>query len=295
LLHRLRLHGEPLDLNLTMDCGQIFRWNKQDDYWKGWLKGSSVALKVEDDELLYRSNPELDEEAISSFLTLDIDYQAIYRGFPDDEMTRKLILKYRGLRILRQDPWECFVSYIISASMSIRTINSVLDRICRQAYPTIDTPPIPAPSEFLSMRPPRRHYLGKKWKYIEKLAKTVIRNRNLFDEYRTMGYHDAWNSLVKGNRHVFGVGPKVADCVLLFSLDKFEAFPIDRWVLRGLKRYYPILIRTANEEGARMTKTMSLRTYSILSEVSRRYFGRYCGVLQECLFLASRLDDSGIL
>lgn len=278
-----------------MDCGQIFRWNREDDYWKGWLKGSKVTLKVEDDGLLYRSNPELDEEAISSFLTLDLDYRAIYRELPEDEMTKKLILRYRGLRILRQDPWECFVSYIVSASMSIRTINTVLDRICSQANPTIDMPPMPTPSEFLSRRPPRRHYLGKKWKYIKRLAETVIQNRYLFDEYRTMSYLDAWNSLVKGNRHVFGVGPKVADCVLLFSLDKFEAFPIDRWVLRGLKKYYPVLIQTANEEGARMTKTLSLRSYSILSEISRRHFGRYCGVLQECLFLASRLDDSGIL
>jgi N-glycosylase/DNA lyase len=295
LLRQLRLRGEPLNLDLTMDCGQIFRWKKDEGFWKGWLNGSRVEMRIEGDILQYRAKPPITEDMVVNFLTLDLDYMKIYDGLPRDETTSTLIQRYRGLRILRQNPWECSVSYIISASMSIRSINAILNRICWAAYPKQEPSPFPTPQDFLKISPPRANYLGKKWFYLARLANILSSNPSFFKEFENLSYLDAWNKLVKGNEHIMGVGPKVADCVLLFSLNKFDAFPIDRWVLRGLKKFYPRILEKFGKGGIHESKTLTVHTYASISESARMYFGRYCGILQESIFLASRINDTSFL
>jgi N-glycosylase/DNA lyase len=294
LLKEIPLKDEPLNLDLTFCSGQIFRWWKKDGWWHGWVGESELLLKVKEGNIEYRSYPYIHPDRVSNFLMLDLKMQAVYDTFPKDELSSYLVKKYRGLRVLRQNPWECFISYIVSASMSIDAINSILNRLASTLSPSGKEvgSRFPGPREMLTMQRPRRGYLGRRWDYLKGFASLVEDGTLNFNDLRRMEYIDAWRRLVSGDLHTKGVGPKVADCALLFSLDKLEAFPIDRWVYRGLARYYPDLLGVIGE--SRRGEAMTIKRYALISESARNRFGRYGGVFQEYLFLHSRSGNTGL-
>jgi N-glycosylase/DNA lyase len=294
LLRLIDLKGEALDLGYTFESGQVFQWRKVDGWWLGLVDLHATLLKTEGGSLLFRSGRGLSEDALRRFLSLDIRHDELAAGRLIDEFSRSLLRRYRGLRILRQDPWACLVTYMISASLSIKAIDKVLGSI---ASPTKELKvgghslhAFPRPGEFLRMRRPRKGYLGRKWGYLRGAARRVEAGDLDLSDLRALSYDAAWRSLVITEQgHVLGVGPKVADCVLLFSLDKPEAFPLDRWVLRGLQRHYDWLVpeRTALKLKIR-GEALSRREYEEISRNARSYFGDLGGLIQECLFLHMR-------
>ncbi len=296
MLGRINLRGEAVNLDFTFESGQIFQWRKVDDWWLGALEDRAMMLKVEGGSLLFRSEGGLGTEALTAFLGLGAG-QATNRKGDLDDFSSSLLREYEGLRVLRQDPWTCLVSYMISASLSIKAIDKILDRIAAHSKAlSVDgnlVKGFPHPSEFLGLGRPQRDYLGKKWVYLKMAAKDVRMGFLDFDSLRRAQYEDAWRSLVVAkDGHVLGIGPKVADCVLLFSLDKHEAFPMDRWIMRGLSRYYDWLL--SDETAARLKvgkESLTAKEYAEVSKSIRKHFGEVGGLVQECLFLRMRTAE----
>ncbi|MEM0116901.1 MAG: hypothetical protein QXV32_00400 [Conexivisphaerales archaeon] len=175
------------------------------------------------------------------------------------------------------------MAYIISPSLSIDVINSILARICAEFSGTSDGP-LPEPAELLKMKRPSNNFLGKKWYYLLGLAKKVYSGEFDFRLLEDLPYDVAWRKLVVEEPHFLGIGPKVADCILLFSAGKYSSFPIDRWVLRGLKMHYSFLTQGVNSS----SDVLSVKKYAKVSGAARSYFGEYAGFLQEYLFMHLR-------
>ncbi|MEM0287491.1 MAG: DNA glycosylase [Nitrososphaerota archaeon] len=275
--------NETLSLDLTLGSGQVFRWRKIDDSWLGPIKGSAVLLRCNKNVLEFRSNPELKEDDIRWFFMLDLDYRRVLDTFPKDQITQSIMKKYNGLRIVRQEPWDCFIAYIISSGISIIAIESVLDRLSASSSSICENDYcirlIPQPNELLNMKRPTAKFLGRKWTYLVDFAKRIVNGSLDFEVIRKQSYQDAWSALLYGKSHIKGIGPKVADCVLLFAFEKMEAFPIDRWVFRGLAKYYPSLIDVNPKKTG-----LTVKGYERVSEKARNYFGHYAGIYQEFLF-----------
>lgn len=286
MLQAVKLGDEPLDLDATFSSGQVFRWEKINGWWLGWINRAKVALKKADNQILFRSMPSLSPDIIHHFFSLEIEQRQISESLPKDEFTTYLERKYSGVRILKQDYWECCLAYIISAGLSIKAINRILDKIALM-YSGDEKGPLPDPRQFSSLAERRTNFLGRKWSHILNISRKILENRLNPEMLRTLPYEYAWKRLVIDKPHIAGIGPKVADCILLFSLSKFDSFPIDRWILRGLKRYYSNLV----EEADVRSDNLNRRQYEKLSKVSRRYFGKYSGFLQEYLFIHSRTNS----
>ena len=291
----INLKGEPLDLDYTFGSGQIFLWRKIGDWWLGNIGPSAVLMAKDGDDLAVRCEPPLSTVEVERFLALDVCYSEVTSKGPKDPFSVSLLERYAGLRILRQEPWFCLATYLVSASLSIEAIEKALGRISEGGLRrTVDGHSLnlfPGPAAFLNLKRPRRGYLGRKWTYIREAARKLERGDMDFQQLRSASYEEAWSSLVRDRGNgTMGVGPKVADCVLLFSLDKAEAFPIDRWVLRGLLEHYPKLVplrirdRMEGSKGSNLT----LVEYRELSSNVRAYFGPFGGWIQECLFLDAR-------
>jgi N-glycosylase/DNA lyase len=294
LLHHIDLNGEPLNLDYTFESGQVFQWRRVDGWWLGAVDGRAVLLKVLDGVLSYRSGQGLTEEPLRRFLSLDISHDELVHSKNLDGFSNSLLRDFRGLRVLRQDPWACLVTYVVSASLSILAIDKVLSRIASDMEELrVDGYSIrafPGPKELALMRRPAAGYLGRKWVYLREAARGALDGRLDFERLKLASYEEAWKALVTEREgHQLGVGPKVADCVLLFSLEKREAFPMDRWILRGLARHYswllPERVSRRIESGV---EAMSLGEYVLVSRNVRSYFGDVGGLLQECLFLHMR-------
>jgi N-glycosylase/DNA lyase len=260
--------------------------------------GSHAALlRVEGGDLFVRSDSGLSEDDVSSYLGLDVPYDDLIARSDLDDFSRGLLHKYEGLRILRQEPWPCAVAYVISASLSILAIEKVLGRISltgdRMKVGGYSLHAFPHPAMFLAMERPEEDYLGRKWDYLRSLAEGVVNGTLDFERLATIPYGLAWRSLaVEREEHLMGIGPKVADCMLLFSLDKREAFPMDRWIVRGLTFHYPWLVPERLASKLRAGGAMTPKEYEVLSGRVRAYFGDAGGLLQECLFLHMRTSGA---
>jgi N-glycosylase/DNA lyase len=294
LLHRIDLNGEPLNLDYTFGCGQIFQWRQVDGWWLGQVENHATLLKVDGGSLLFRSDGGLKETRLRAFLGLNVPQGEIFQMRRLDDFSVSLLRDYRGLRVLRQDPWICLVSYMISASLSIRAIDKIMERIAFHGEELQveghQMKSFPGPQEFAGMERPLEGYLGRRWEYLKGAANGVNTGAMDFEKLRRSRYEEAWESLVTSKEgHIQGVGPKVADCTMLFSLDKPEAFPMDRWIMRGLARHYSWLL--PEPIAAKLGKgggSLTCKEYAAVSRNLRSYFGEAGGLVQECLFLHMR-------
>gem|GEM_PF-1026317 len=295
MLRNIRLGGEPLDLDVTFGSGQIFGWRKMHGCWAGNIRGWPVTLKKEGDLLTVRSDSGLSLEEVAKFLHLDEDHLWLAERLRDEPRALELLTSFKGMRILRQDPWSCLISYIVSSSLNISVTEKALTMISQLGKEkTLNGHrfwAIPDPEVLLNSPRPRKDFLGKKWYHIVLAAERAIDGRLDFEDLLRATYERAWHDMVinQGTK-IMGVGPKVADCVLLFSLDKMESFPMDRWVLRGLVQYFPDLIpeEIVGAVSSGMKSSLSVREYEKVSATVRARFGCSGGLLQECLFMRMR-------
>jgi N-glycosylase/DNA lyase len=283
MLQEINIGEEPLDLDATFTSGQIFRWHKIDGWWQGWIGHSKVAFKKTDNLIQFRSVPTLNPDVIRNFFSLQVDHKSINESLPDDRFTKYLVKKYSGIRILQQDTWECAMAYIISSSLNINVINKILDRISL-LFTGDSRGRLPRPHELQMIKRPLNNFLGKKWDYLSILSKQIVEGTFKFELLQALTYESAWRRLVIEEPHFKGIGPKVADCILLFSTNKYSSFPIDRWVFRGLKKYYSSLV----EESGVSSEHLTVTQYKKLSDLARQHFGKFSGFLQEYLFVHLR-------
>lgn len=236
---KLVLKGvSPLNPSLTLDCGQSFRWYEKDkNIWHGVVQNKSADVYTEGDSLVVCGDE--DESFWRSYFDLDTDYAGICKRLCDDKWLNKAITAYPGIRILKQDPWEALCSFIISQNNNIPRIKGIIDRLCTgfgekiteedYSFPTAQ---VIACESVESLAPLRS---GFRAKYIIDAARKVTDGTINLEEIEKMPIDDARNELQK----ISGVGPKVAECALLYGFGRKDAFPVDVWVRRIMGELYP--------------------------------------------------------
>jgi len=280
------------DLAATLDSGQAFRWQKQNDAWIGVVGKNQVRLtQIEKGILAQTVAPQRNWNWLREFLQTEIELEAILKTFPDDEPMRNAVAACRGLRLLRQDPWECLASFILSSTKQIIQIRQIIALLCEQFGETIQVG-----TARRAVRPAFRHKRTsqrdvptfKTFPSAERIATTTenelrackmgFRAPNLLatarqiadgkfdlEKIRTPDYAEARAELMK----LRGVGGKIADCVLLFAYGFDSAFPVDVWVERALRQlYFP----------RRKISEKKLRHFAAT------HFGPHAGYAQQYLF-----------
>jgi len=221
------------------------------------------------------------------YFRLDDNLLSIYSKIMKDENVRAAIKRFHGLRLMRQEPWECLISFICAQNKNIPAIKQMISNLCKRFGHTIkfggeDFKLFPKPQALAQARlfELRLCKLGYRAENISKTAKLVNNSDLDLDALKTMSYERAKEELLT----LPGVGQKVADCVLLFSLDKLEAFPIDVWMKRIILQYYSKHFDIEFVEKMKTKKGLSPREYQTVFAFGRKYFGEYVGYAQEYLY-----------
>ncbi len=279
----------PLDLGATLESGQAFRWSRQegDDGWfRGIVFGNEVRLRQAPAGVEFTSTPGPDERVaplIRDYLRVDDDLPVIYSLLEKDDQVKGGIERYRGMRVLRQEPWECLVSFICSANNNIpRITRNVEDMASAFGSPilegTSDSNAFPTTEQLADAGESalRELGLGFRAKYVAAAAERVAHAQIDLFSLREASYQEALDALIE----LPGVGDKIANCVLLFSLNKLEAFPVDVWIDRALREWY-------FEPNGETVPRNRMRTWA------QARFGRYAGYANQYLFHDRRLAGRG--
>jgi N-glycosylase/DNA lyase len=266
-----RINTSDFNLDLTLSCGQVFRWEKT-ERWTGIVNGKLIRAGQNGAELVIDST--LEKKFIRDYFRLDDDMGKIYASINRDEKIDSLIGKYRGLRLIRQDPWECLVSYICSSNNTIRNIKNSIRRMCECFGEKIDggyySFPAPESLSELHLCDMEQCRLGFRAPRILKIASMVAKNEFDLHGIKNLSYEEGRRELTK----IEGVGNKIADCVLLFAFGKLESFPVDTHIEQIMERYY----------GGKFRGSISKKREEIAG-FARDYFGEYCGYAQEYLYM----------
>lgn len=261
----------------TFMCGQCFRWEQEDGGFIGVAKGKVIFVKLvkNGDVEIYNTTKEEFENLWQDYFDFNTDYRQIKNTLYADETLKKAIDFGHGIRILNQDVFECIVSFIISTQNSIPRIKKIIAKMSflfgdeiiyngkkYYAFPSADVLSNLTEEDLAPLK------VGYRAKYILDAAKKVKNNevdiQSLFDA----DTKKARDELLK----IKGVGPKVADCILLFSLKKHDAFPIDVWIGRIMRNLYL-------GENATMKE---------ISNFSTEKFSNLAGFAQQYLFYYAR-------
>jgi N-glycosylase/DNA lyase len=278
----------PFSLEHTLDCGQLFRWQKLGDWWYGIVSDRVIKIKQNNNMLDFHVFPETSNHGfLENYLRLDDDLSSILSEINKDEHMNKAIKCFSGLRLCRQEPWECLISYICATYKSIPAIKKMINNISRcygkkLTVDGIDFYTFPKPRQLAQIRADdlKCCRLGFRTERVIETAKRVATGKLALESLKHLDYHEAKLELLA----LPGVGHKVADCVLLFSLEKLEAFPIDVWMKRAATSLYAnhfdstFIKRVANKS------SITPKEYTTIGSFAREYFGDYAGYAQEYLF-----------
>ena len=268
-----------INLDFTINSGQVFLWDKIDGSWYG-INGSAV-LKVNQDPFRITLSQ---KKSFDLFRKSD-DIKKILRNISKDSLVRSAVRNFPGLRLMRQDPFQCYISFICSSNSSISNIRQMLGRICQKFggkinFDGYDFFLFPEAKKLAdaSLNDLLACGLGFRSKYVKKASNEVASGRIDFEDLKRTDYDDAKERLKK----VYGIGNKIADCILLFSLEKLEAFPIDRWTQRILMKYY------SEHFSNIIGKSLTEKKYEAAHEKIVDYFGPFAGYSQQFLFKMER-------
>ena len=230
-----------INLDYTLDCGQSFRWKKENEIWQTVAYGKKISVKQIDEKNItfYDTNEEDFENIWKQYFDLERDYPSIISRFENDEFLKEASSKYYGIRVLNQEPWEAICSFIISQNNNIPRIKGIIDRLCENFGEKLADGffTFPSAEKISSLTVEDLSVLraGFRAKYIldaaNKVANREIDLDKIFSEKISYGREE----LMK----IKGVGPKVAECALLYGFRKAEAFPVDVWVKRIMSELYP--------------------------------------------------------
>jgi len=266
-----------IDIDNSINSGQVFLWEKQGSDWYG-INGQDI-LKINKNG------------AIKSIRNLKIDFfrkndnmQEIIKSISKDKTVKKAVKEYEGLRLFRQDPFQCLISFIISSNSNIQKIKSSLEKITKKFGKKVKIQnkefflfPEPEKMAKATIDEIKSCGVGYRAPFIKEAAKMVILKKIDFEYLKKCDYHEAKKNICL----VPGIGNKVADCIMLFSLNKLESFPLDTWMIKILEKYY-------SKEFKIETKTITQKQYELLHEKIVNYFGPYCGYAQQYLFKMER-------
>jgi len=272
------------DLDLTLCCGQAFRWEKVGGWWCGVVKDKPIKVRQRGNMLEFEN---VSREFIENYFGLKDDLPSILAQITRDHHIEKAVKTLKGLRILRQDPWECLISYICATYKNIPAIKRMLSNMAKKfgekvflegqvfyAFPTAER------LAEASLKDLAECGLGYRAKYVSETAKKVSKGEFKMEDLKAESFKKARETLLT----LPGVGLKVADCVLLFSLEKLEAFPVDVWIKRIIIKHYRNFFGKNFIEKISLKKSLTRAEYERLSLFGREYFGVYAGYAQEYLY-----------
>lgn len=240
----LTLRGAAAELSLTqtLDCGQAFRWRPSTErpgWWEGAAMGRLLRMKAQGKDLLLECSREEYENCWRRYLDMDRDYAGIRQALSADPVLSEACALYPGIRVLRQDPWETLCSFIISANNNIPRIKGIIERLCTGwGEPIADGwHTFPGPRTLAELSPEELAPLraGYRTEYLLCCARQVASGEVDLDAIGEMEDEEGYRELLK----LRGVGPKVADCVLLFAYGRIRRVPMDVWMRRVCARLYP--------------------------------------------------------
>lgn len=260
------------------ECGQCFRWNEESDgSFTGVAYNRVINVKKEgNDVILSNTNIEDFKNIWYNYFDLDTDYGEIKKELAKDSVLKEAIKFGHGIRILKQDEWEILISFIISANNRIPMIKRAIDILSERYGEYIGEYngkkyygfPEPGKLKNLTVEEVEDCKTGFRAKYIVSASARVSENEIEIYNLKNLSTEDARTQLML----FAGVGPKVSDCIMLFSMDKQDAFPIDIWVKRIMEYFY------LDEE----TKLKAIQEYA------QDKFGKYAGYAQQYLFYYAR-------
>lgn len=252
-------------LGYTLDSGQVFRWTSSSGWWEGVVGDRSIRLRQEGDELITRGDA--DEGFLRQYFRLDDDLETIYDEVSRDECIASVIDRFRGMRLIRQDVWECSASYLLASYANVPRIKMMIESVCRTHGARLRNGrhAFPTPEELAEGGDIASCRLGYRADWLRCYARSVRDGEFDLERLRALDYESA----VRYLKTVRGIGDKVADCIALFSLDHLQACPVDVRIARAMRERYGV-------EGS----------YRKVSEHARRHFGRYAGYAQEYLYIS---------
>ena len=262
------------------ECGQCFRWNKQEDgSYTGIFGQNVINVKKEGNKIIFKGvcKGNIKEECIDYF-DLDTDYDNIKNKLSNVDAYLKTSIKYgEGIRILNQDLWETLISFIISANNNIPRIKGIIERISKKYGKKIvwnnnEYYTFPTPKELSKASVEDLRNLGLGFRDVRVYETTRIINENP-NKLNELEDEKDVNRLREELLEFPGVGPKVADCVMLFStLKRLEVFPIDVWVRRVMNELY-----IKNEDETKINKKE-------IEQLAKTKYGNLAGIAQQYLF-----------
>ena len=275
---------DSFELADIFDCGQCFRWNRQDDgSYTGVFKNNVMNVQKSENTVTFKGICDGNiEEIVRDYFDLDRDYDEIKEQLSKIDENVKTSIEYgKGIRILNQDLWEMIISYIISANNNIPRIKGIIERLSKAYGKEID-------------------WNGEKYYSFptaEELKDVTVEDfRKLGTGFRDIRLYETTHMILDGKVNLVqlqnnpntlevreqllslsGVGPKVADCILLFStLKRFEVFPIDVWVRRVMNELY---IKNPDENKVNKKE---------IEKLAKEKFGNLAGIAQQYLFYWKR-------
>jgi N-glycosylase/DNA lyase len=272
---QIQIPVRSYELALTLQSGQAFRWQPVGNGWEGvigqrWVRLESAPGTIHAETAVAVA----DWSWLTNYLQTAVDLEVVLASFPSDEPMRASTAACHGLRLLRQDPWECLASFILSACKQIVQIQQIVATLCTRYGDLLTVPPGHAP--VFSFPSPER--LAGRTEQELRACKMGWRARALLETSRLVAareieLHQLHARPVEEARQALlqlpGIGPKIANCVLLFACGFQEAFPMDVWVRRALRQlYFP----RHNLPPGRLEK------------FTRGYFGPFAGYAQQYLF-----------
>lgn len=241
--NRIILQTEYFDLKQTFECGQCFRWNEiGQGHYIGLVKGKIIELYQEGQRIVFDNVDEKDFENIwTDYFDFKRDYEQLIEDISKEKIMRAATEYGKGIRILCQDEWETLISFIISANNNIPRIKKILDCFSKTfgkkiSYKGKDYYTFPTPEDLQGITEKNLEEIksGYRAKYIVDAVQKI--NEGQVDLYslKNLKTEEARKELLK----IKGVGPKVADCILLFSMRKYSCYPIDVWIRRVTEKLY---------------------------------------------------------
>jgi len=273
-MNKLTLKVENFDPEAIFTCGQCFRWHKEDDgSYTGIAKERVLNVRKTEDGIIFTNTNDTEfSDVWEEYFDLKRDYGKIIKTLSENDVIADSVEYGRGIKILRQDFFECMISFIISANNNIPRIQKIIDTMSRLwgekvVYEGKEYYTFPSAQALDGITEEKLAPLrcGYRAKYIVNAVKSYLAGEISEEKIASLPEREARAELMK----ISGVGPKVADCILLFSFGRFEVFPTDVWVKRVMGELFGCEEKNATATGQQM-------------------FGEYAGIAQQYLFYKRR-------
>lgn len=285
-----------IDIHSTINSGQYFLWEKRNNSWYGIYEESvlKITLPENNDNLIheYDSFPGIGNWHQHVFRFDDKYDEIIDEISRKDQVVKNITKKYIGLRIMRQKPIQCIVSFLCSSNNNIPRIRLILRNLSRKfgkkvewnnntfyTFPTLKTLSTISQAELLHCG------FGYRAEYVRKSVKSIVDQEIDMQLIKDSDYTKSKQEILK----LSGVGEKIADCILLFSFDKIEAFPMDTWIIKLFQEKLGRIIVLNSE--LKINDKITPNQYKLVSRKIREHYGKYSGYAQQFLYYSIREEN----